>query len=633
MEKFRQHVVPIASPPPIEMEDLYQWSVKHPEDFWKAFLSFSKISVEGKLDPVLKEAARFQDTAWFPNLRLNFTETLLAKPDGKTALVYWGEDAQRKEWGFADLRHHVSCLAHALKKLGITSGTSVAACLPNSPEAVAAYLASVSLGACWSAASADFSASALIERFTLVKPKVLFCTDGYLFQGGKISCMDTLAQVCRKVPSITHIICIPHIHEGIFPPGMPKILHYASILKERAAPLAFEKFPFDHPLCVAFTSGTSGVPKPVVHRAGGVLLEHIKEISLHTDIREGDRVFFQASCGSAMWYWLTSALAQGACLVLYDGSLDMHDGRIALELIEQERVTVFGAHPKFFAHAEKLDVQAGKGWKPDALHTVLSTGGPLHPEQYDYLYQHWSNSLCVSSLASNTDMLGCFALGSPLSAVYRGEVQCRSLGLNVQVWNEEGHQVRAEQGELVCTNPFPSQPLGFLGDAQGEQYFQEYFSRFPERNVWSQGDIAELTPSQGLIMYGRSNATITSDGIRIGTSEIYRQVENQPEVREALVIGLPQEGGRPKIILFVVLKKGQTLTEALSSRLETCLRTGVTTSHVPNKIFAVSDLPKSHGGKLAEVLVRDLFEGKRVDERFLVNAECLEVLRKLRWEV
>ncbi len=606
---------------------LYQWSIAQPEAFWSAIWDFGNIISIRRGDAVLVERNRMPGAQWFPDAQLNFAQNLLRFRDDHPALLFANEQGARRSITYRELYRSVSAIASSLKKLGVVPGDRVVGYLPNIPETVIAMLAATSLGAIWSSCSPDFGLQAVLDRFGQIRPKILFTVDGYLYNGKPIDCCTTLETIVTKLPSLEKTILIPY--RGTGATSNPQTIFWESISSPANdwVELEFAPLPFNHPLYLLYSSGTTGVPKCIVHGAGGTLLQHLKELILHTDLTRGDRIFYFTTCGWMMWNWLISSLATGATVVLYDGSPTYPETDSLWRIAEELQISVFGTSAKYLASIEKAGVKPGSSYRLAALKTILSTGSPLLPESFDYVYRHIQSDLCLSSISGGTDILSCFALGNPLLPVYRGELQCRGLGMDVAILNESGESIRDEKGELCCLNPFPSMPVYLWNDPTGERYRSTYFSRFP--NIWCHGDWAELTHHDGMIIYGRSDATLNPGGVRIGTAEIYRVVESVPGIIESIAVGQAWEGDS-RMILFVVLRNGRTLTDELRSQIKTRLRQEASPRHVPAKIIAIPEIPRTISGKIVELAVQQIIHGREVKNRdALANPQALDYFRDL----
>ena len=610
----------------IELADypaLYQWSIDQPEAFWCAVWEESGVIAETRGETVLKDGNKMPGARWFPQARLNFAQNLLRRRDDSDALIFRGEDKVQRRVSHRELYNHVSRVAQALKAAGIGQGDRIAAYLPNMPETIIVMLAASSLGAIWSSCSPDFGVNGVVDRFGQIEPKLLFVADGYYYNGKTHDSLERIAKIRRRIPSIERVVVIPYTRDTFALDAIDGALPLGQFIDGYAAQeISFEQLPFDHPLYIMFSSGTTGVPKCIVHGAGGTLLQHLKEHRLHTDVKPGDRTFFFTTCGWMMWNWLVSGLAAEATLLLYDGSPFYPDGNTLFDYADAEKMTQFGTSAKFIDAINKAGLKPKQSHDLSSVRTLCSTGSPLVPEAFDFVYEHIKQDMCLSSISGGTDIISCFALGNPVLPVYRGELQCRGLGMKVEVWNDDGNPVREEKGELVCTAPFPSMPIGFWNDPEGEKYHSAYFDRFP--NVWCHGDYVELTAQDGIIIYGRSDAVLNPGGVRIGTAEIYRQVEQLDEVVESLVIGQEWEGD-VRVVLFVRLRDGLTLDDALIDKIRKQIRANTTPRHVPARVVQVSDIPRTKSGKIVELAVREVVHGRPVkNKEALANPEALE---------
>ncbi len=661
---------------------LYDWSIAEIGDFWRAVWDFGEIIAETRGDVALADGDKMPGARFFPGARLNFAENLLRNasavggrgasgggrrngseakeregsaaarrdgsdrtvPAGDDALVFWGEDAVRRRLSHDELYDRVARLSRALVAMGVGPGDQVAAFLPNMPEAIIGMLAAASLGATWSSCSPDFGVQSVVDRFGQIEPVVLMCADGYRFKGKWIDSLDRVARFLPLLPSVKHVIVAGYAGESVDVTALRRRLADAargdaehvgrvaapsiSALEDLYAEnpggdIGFARLPFDHPLYILYSSGTTGKPKCIVHGAGGTLLKHIYEHQLMCDVRPGDRIFYFTTCGWMMWNWLASGLASGATLLLYDGNPLHPSPDVLFDLADAEHMTLFGTSAKFIDVLDNLRVDVRSTHELSSLRTLISTGSPLVPEGFDFVYEHIKEDLCVSSISGGTDIIGCFVGGNPIGPVWRGEIQARGLGMAVDVFDDDGRSLSGEKGELVCTKPFPSMPVSFWNDPGGERYRAAYFERYP--GVWWHGDFAAITEHDGVIIYGRSDATLNPGGVRIGTAEIYRQVERLPEIEEGLVIGQEWDND-VRIVLFVRLATGVDLDDDLIARIKQEIRAGASPRHVPDVILEVADIPRTKSGKITELAVRDVVHGRPVkNQGALANPEALEL--------
>jgi acetoacetyl-CoA synthetase len=605
---------------------LYEWSVTNPEAFWQSLWTYCDVKASARGTRTVIGGDRMPGARWFPDARLNFAENLLRRRDDATAIVFRGEDRVASSVTYRELYTEVSRFAAALRNTGVTRGDRVAGYLPNLPGSIIAMLAATSIGAIWSSCSPDFGIQGVLDRFGQIEPKILIAADGYFYNGKSIDVLPRISEIASALPTLERVVVVPYTCAAPSLAGIPHAVDVRDFMHPHSpAEITFEQLPFDHPLYILYSSGTTGVPKCIVHGAGGTLLQHLKEHVLHTDLKAGDRLFYFTTCGWMMWNWLVSGLAAGATLLLYDGSPFAGDGAILFDYAAAERATVFGTSAKYIDAASKLGLAPIRTHDLGTLRTVLSTGSPLVPESFDYVYRSIREDVQLSSISGGTDIISCFALGDPTGPVWRGELQCRGLAMKVDVFNDEGRPVRGEKGELVCTAPFPSMPIGFWNDPDGARYRAAYFSRFP--GVWCHGDYVELTPHDGLIIYGRSDAVLNPGGVRIGTAEIYRQVERLDEVVESLAIGQDWMND-VRIVLFVRLREGLVLDDALRERIRRQIRNNATPRHVPAKVVQVPDIPRTKSGKIVELAVRHVVHGRPVKNlEALANPEALAHFR------
>ena len=607
--------------------ELHAWSVAHPDAFWNLVWDFC--GIQGDKGARLMDGDAMPGAKFFPDARLNFAENLLAHPgkDGGKgdAIVFRGEDKVKKRLSWDELNALVSRLQQALKAAGVTKGDRVAAMMPNLPETLAVMLAVTSLGAIWSSCSPDFGERGVLDRFGQIEPKVFVAVDGYWYNGKALSLEGKLKGIVPHLPTARTVVIVPYLNEAdAVAKALPNAVSLDAFLKPHAPkPLAFERLPFNTPAFILYSSGTTGVPKCIVHGAGGTLLQHVKEHRLQSDVRAGDRVFYFTTCGWMMWNWLVSGIASGATLMLYDGSPFAPKESVLFDYAQEEKFTLFGTSAKYIDACKKAGLAPIKTHDLSSLRLMTSTGSPLAAESFDYVYEAIKQDLHLASISGGTDIVSCFVLGDPTAPVWRGEIQAAGLGMAVDVWSDDGKPVVEEKGELVCTRPFVSMPVMFWNDADGRKYHAAYFERFP--GVWCHGDFAEWTRHGGMIIHGRSDATLNPGGVRIGTAEIYAQVEQIPEVVEALAIGQDWDND-VRVVLFVRCKEGVTLDDSLRDTIKKKIRSGATPRHVPAKIVQVADIPRTKSGKITELAVRDVVHGRPVkNTEALANPEALKL--------
>ena len=607
---------------------LHAFSIGEIEKFWMSVRDFCDVRAESWGEQVLVEGDKMPGAKFFPDARLNFAENLLRKRDDSPALIFQAEDQVKRQMSWSELYDAVSTLAQALQDLGVGPGDRCAGFVPNIPEAVIAMLAATSLGAVWTSCSPDFGVNGVLDRFGQTKPKILFTADGYHYNGRAHDSLGRVAEFTAYLPTVEKIIVLPMMSDA---PDLSGLAN-AVTLAEVTAPytpkeITFTQMPFNDPLYIMYSSGTTGKPKCIVHGIGGTLITHMKEHIIHCDAKPGDRVFYFTTCSWMMWNWLVTALAAEATLILYDGAPTYPDANVLFDLADETGITLFGTSAKF------IDALAKSGLDPISTHdlstvrTITSTGSVLAPEGFDYVYEHVKKDICLSSMSGGTDLLGCFVGGNPTLSVYRGEIQCRVLAMSVEVYDDNGQSIYDKKGEMVCDKPFPSMPIYFWDDADGARYHSAYFERFP--NVWCQGDFISRSKREAWVIYGRSDATLNPGGVRIGTAEIYRQVEQFDEVLEGIVIGQEWDNDT-RVVLFVILREGLTLDDDLIDRIRKRVRQNCTPRHVPAKIVQVADIPRTKSGKITELAVRDMVHGRDVkNSEALANPEALDLYRGL----
>ncbi len=628
MERFRRQAEAESGLSLDSYAKLHQWSIDHPSDFWSLVWRFTDIRASRPFDQVVTNGDRFFEAEWFPGARLNFAENLLRNRSERIALISRLENGTRREISYAGLYRQTAGLAAALRQAGVEKGDRVAGFMPNIIETVVAMLATTSIGAVWTSCSPDFGINGVLDRFGQIGPKVLFACDGYFYNGKTHDSLPRLREIGQLIESLERLVIVPVIGTAKTESLPDKALLWQDFIPRGDAPdLEFEQVPFDHPLYIMYSSGTTGVPKCIVHSVGGTLIQHLKEHQLHVDLKPEDRLFFFTTCGWMMWNWLVSGLASEATLVLYDGSPTYPQVDRLMGLIDEEQVTHFGLGAKLIAAMEKAGVTPRKTHRLDSLQTLMSTGSPLSQEGFRYVYRDIKQDVYLSSMSGGTDLLACFAIGNPCLPVYEGEIQCLSLGMAVDVWDDDGQSLLDRKGELVCTQPFPSTPICFWNDPGNEKYFDAYFSTFP--NVWTHGDYAEITRHGGMIIHGRSDAVLNPGGVRIGTAEIYRQVEKLDQIVESICVGQQWEND-VRVVLFVRLKEGLMLDDQLRQQIRDLIRAETTSRHVPARIIQVADIPRTISGKIVELAVRNIIHGRPVKNRdALANPEALELFADL----
>ena len=609
-EKFRSY------------DDLYRWSIADSPTFWQTLYHYGEVIHSRSYDQVVDDPYKMPGARWFEGSRLNFAENLLRYRDDHIALSFKGETRPTLSITYSELYRQVARLAKSLRKMGIQAGDRIAGFMPNMIETVVAMLAATSLGAIWSSCSPDFGIKGVLDRFGQIEPRVLFTADGYFYNGKEFDSLKRISEIIKELPSIERIVVIPY--KDMEPPigSMANTVLFEDFLAQDEEELTFEQLPANHPLYILYSSGTTGVPKCIVHGAVGTLLQHIKELKLHSDVKREDTIFYFTTCGWMMWNWLVSSLALGARVFLYDGSPFYPDPAGLWQMAQNEKITIFGTSAKYLAALEKAGVKPKESFDLMVLKTILSTGSPLSTESFEFVYRYIKDDLCLSSISGGTDIISCFALGNPMGPVYASELQCRGLGMKVEAFNEQGNSIIGQKGELVCTLSSPSMPIYFWNDPNSSKYREAYFDVYP--GVWLHGDYIEITEHGGVIIYGRSDATLNPGGVRIGTSEIYRQVESIPEILDSLVVGQDWQGD-VRIVLFLKLREDSKLTDELVDRIKTTIRENCTPRHVPAKCIEVSDIPYTISGKKVELAVQNILHGREVKNKdALANPEALD---------
>ena len=612
-----------------EYAPLYQWSIDNIPDFWAATWEFVEIKASKPYDQVIDDVKKMPGAKWFSGSRLNFTENLLRFRDDQTALVFRGEDRVTRKMTYAELYDETARVARSLKSAGIQSGDRVAGFMPNMPETIIAMLAAASIGATWSSCSPDFGTKGVLDRFGQIEPKVLFTADGYFFKGKHFDSLEKISNIIKEIPSIEKVVVVPYTQKNPDIKGLSNGVHYKDFRSsEFNLNIEFAQLPFDHPLYIMYSSGTTGLPKCMVQSAGGILIHHLKELVLHTDLKREDTIFYFTTCSWMMWNWLVSSLAVGATLVLFDGNPFHPDPGALWKIAQDEKISIFGTSAGYIAALQNAGITPGKTYDLTPLKAVLSTGSPLSNEGFEYIYREVKADLQLASISGGTDLNGCFALGNPMGPVYAGELQCRGLAMKVEAFDENGKSVIHQQGELVCTAPFPSMPIYFWNDPDNQKYHDAYFDVYP--NIWRHGDYILITQRGGVVIYGRSDATLNPGGVRIGTAEIYRQVDLLEEIEDCVVVGQNREND-VRVILFVKMAQGYELTDGIIKKIKTTIRANASPRHVPAVIVSVPDIPYTHNMKKVELAVNKVIHNRPVlNKDSLKNPESLDYFANLK---
>jgi acetoacetyl-CoA synthetase len=614
-EKYSQNIT--------EYPFLYQWSIENISDFWAAMWEFAGIKASKPYGQIIDDLGKMPGAKWFSGTRLNFAENLLRYRDNQTALIFKGEDQVAARMTYAELYDEVARVAISLRAAGVKSADRVVGFMPNMPETIIAMLAATSIGATWSSCSPDFGIKGVLDRFGQIQPKVIFTADGYFFKGKHLDSLERISNIIKKLPSIEKLVVVPYTEKNPDIIGLPNAILYNDFKSsESNLKIEFEQLPFDHPLYIMYSSGTTGLPKCMVQSAGGILIHHLKELMLHTDLKREDTIFYFTTCGWMMWNWLVSSLAVGATLVLFDGNPFHPDPGALWKMAQDDKITIFGTSAGYIAALQNTGVKPGKTYDLTPLKSVLSTGSPLSMEGFEYIYKEVKEDLQLASISGGTDLNGCFALGNPIGPVYSGELQCRGLAMKVMAFDEDGKSVINQQGELVCAAPFPSMPIYFWSDPDGKKYHDAYFDVYP--NVWRHGDYIVINEQGGVTIYGRSDATLNPGGVRIGTAEIYRQVDRLKEIEDSVVVGQEWKND-VRVILFVKMAEGYELTEGIVNKIKNAIRTNASPRHVPTKILVIPDVPYTHNMKKVELAVKKVVHNQPVlNKDSLRNPEALD---------
>jgi acetoacetyl-CoA synthetase len=611
-----------------DYEPLREWSVANISELWRSLWDFMDIVHSKKYYEVLTGGDKMPGAEWFRGAELNFAENLLRYRDDHTAIIFRSEKNGTSSLTYAELYDRVAELAHAMRESGVRAGDRIAGFMPNIPETIIAMLASTSIGALWSSCSPDFGIKGVLDRFGQIEPKIIFTANGYYYGGKEFNSLERISEILEKLPSIEKVVVVPFTQDDPDIGSVPNAVMYRDFAPALSGTeIEFEQLPFGHPLYIMYSSGTTGLPKCMVQSAGGILIHHMKELALHTDVKRDDRIFYFTTCGWMMWNWLVSSLSLGATVMLFDGSPFYPNPDSLFKFTDEEKITIFGTSARYISAINKKGLKPSEEYDLGSLKAILSTGSPLHSIDFEYVYDSVKNDLCLSSIAGGTDLNGCFAAGNPMGPVWAGELQCRCLGMNVHAFDVNGEPVVGKQGELVCTSPFPSMPIYFWNDPDGSKYHNAYFDVYP--GIWRHGDFIEVTEHSGVVMYGRSDATLNPGGVRIGTSEIYRQLDGIDEVADSLVVGQDWSGDT-RVVLFVKMAEGFTLDDDLRDRIKKTIRKNASPRHVPKKIIEIGDIPYTINMKKVELAVKKIIHGQPVrNQDALKNPESLELYKDL----
>lgn len=621
MHSFIEHVYEKYDLADKDYFTIHNWSVKNTSDFWAEIWDFCNIAYSEKYTQVVDNPKKMPGASWFEGSKLNFAENLLKRRDKHTALIFWGEDTVRKEITYNELYEEVRRVAAGLKKLGVVCGDRIAAFMPNMPETIIAMLAASSIGAIWSSTSPDFGIKGVLDRFSQIEPKIIFAADGYYYKSKAFDSQEKLKGILNSLPSVEKVVLVDYTGNASTD-GMQNAVLWDDLAVDTDEPMVFEQLPFDHPLYIMYSSGTTGLPKSIVHSAGGTLIQHLKELVLHSGITDDQTVFYFTTCGWMMWNWFVSSLAIGSTLVLYDGNPFYPGPDALLKMADELKIDFFGTSAKYLASLEAEGVVPSEISDFPNLKVIASTGSPLTNESFEFVYSKWKRDVQLSSIAGGTDIISCFILGNPVLPVYLSEIQCKGLGMDVDCFDHEGKSVIEEQGELVCKTAFPSMPVYFWNDPDDKKYKGAYFEEYP--GIWHHGDFMEITKHGGIVMLGRSDATLNPQGVRIGTAEIYRVVENIGEVVDSVVVGHKIDGDE-EVVLFLKLNDGIDLDDELKNQIKSAIKLNCSPRHVPSIIMQVPDIPYTINGKKVEIAVKKIIHGQKVANKdALANAECLD---------